>query len=52
MLFLIGEIASALRDEFKGYIPKLMPKMLSVLTHDGALRRAGTCINIFITDSN
>jgi FKBP12-rapamycin complex-associated protein len=46
MLFLIGEIATALRDEFKDYIPKLIPKMLSVLTRDAACRRAPTCIKV------
>jgi hypothetical protein len=46
MLFLIGEIAGALRDEFKEYIPKLIPKMLSVLTRDAARRRPATCIKV------
>ena len=46
MLFLIGEIATALRDEFKRYIPALIPRMLAVLSRDGAQRRTGTCIKV------
>jgi serine/threonine-protein kinase mTOR len=48
MLFLIGEIATALRDEFKDYIPKLIPKMLSVLSRDAACRRSPTCIKVLL----
>jgi FKBP12-rapamycin complex-associated protein len=48
MLFLIGEIATALRDEFKDYIPKLIPKMLSVLSRDAACRRSATCIKVLL----
>ena len=48
MLFLIGEIAAALRDEFKRYIPALIPRMLAVLSRDGAQRRTGTCIKVRI----
>ena len=48
MLFLIGEIAAALRDEFKRYIPALIPRMLAVLSRDGAQRRTGTCIKVLL----
>jgi len=48
MLFLIGEIASALRDEFKSFIPRLIPKMLSVLSRDAARRRPATCIKVLL----
>jgi len=34
ILYLVGEVASALKDEFKAYIPQLVPKMLAVL-HEG-----------------